>query len=291
MSETPRHSVTIANPGEWLRKIELFRSSGIHSLQVISDWDRTLTAPHTAKGLDQSTYSLLYNSNLLGTRFNHHSEALYKTYRQIELSTRMDEVEKSARMNEWWTAQFDLLIAHGFSNAIVKTLLEGGRLTMREGAWEFLRTLNVNLVPILILSAGIANVIEEQLWLHGAATLNVHISANQLTMDPAGIARKYDTPLIHTLNKASRPARLELFANAVSLRPNLLLLGDTLEDARMEFVTQHVNVIRIGFLCDPNLLDRFSYVYDAVVDPDGSFEIANCLLDIYSGEASVSNTG
>jgi hypothetical protein len=101
LSETPSHGVTIANPGEWLRKIDLFRSSGIHSLQVISDWDRTLTAPHTAKGLDQSTYSLLYNSNLLGSRFGRKPKSLYDTYRKVELFSGLNKSEKSAKMDEW----------------------------------------------------------------------------------------------------------------------------------------------------------------------------------------------
>ncbi len=271
--------VTISNPSRWPRKIERFQSSRVQGLKVISDWDRTLTAPHSTKGLDQSTYSFLYNSNLLGSQFRYESKSLYDTYRKIELSSEMQESEKCAKMDEWWSAQFDLLIEYGFSDELISRLLEGDRLTMREGAWAFLKRLSKNGVPILVLSAGIANVIEAQLRLHGANTPNLHISANALSMNQLGIATDHNRPLIHTLNKTSYVPRSGTFSKATSDRPNLLLLGDTVEDVRMKQVTSYANTISIGFLCDSNLHSQFIDAYDAVVAPDGSLEIVNRLLD------------
>ena len=116
--------VTISNPSRWPQKIERFQSSRVQGLKVISDWDRTLTAPHSTKGLDQSTYSFLYNSNLLGSQFRYESKSLYDTYRKIELSSEMQESEKCAKMDEWWSAQFDLLIEYGFSDELISRLLE-----------------------------------------------------------------------------------------------------------------------------------------------------------------------
>jgi hypothetical protein len=177
------------------------------------------------------------------------------------------------------------LITYGFSEEVVRGLIEGGRLTMREGAWAFLNTLNKNRIPIRILSAGIANVIETQFCFHDANTPNLHISANTLSMDTAGIATHYKRPL-HTLNKTSGDAKSETFYRAATERPNLLLLGDTLEDARMKLVTPHTHVISIGFLCDSDLHEQFTRTYDAVVHPDGSFQIANSIINTITDKGS-----
>lgn|GEM_PF-1651613 len=285
--QTHQDGVTISDPGAWQKKIDSFRAMGINRLQVISDWDRTLTDPHSSRGLDQSTYSLLHTSNLLGSSFSSKSAALYNTYRQIELSTEIDVSEKFIKMDAWWTAQFDLLTAHGFGEPTVRSIAERGQLTMRDGVWEFLRHLHRHEIPLLILSAGIANIIEARIRFNQANTPNVHICANRFPMAPDGLAMDFARPLIHTLNKSSAD-NTQAFQEASANRTALIVLGDTLEDIEMKKLSPQCAVISIGFLCDPSLSEKFLRVYDAVIAPDGSFAFVNELLAAISSGSSAS---
>ena len=82
---------------------------------------------------------------------------------------------------EWWDAAHALMIKHGTPpRAIIPRLVREAKMKPRPGALELLRRLEILNVPVLIVSAGLTDVIEEFLRQHGAFSENVTVCSNRL---------------------------------------------------------------------------------------------------------------
>ena len=73
------------------------------------------------------------------------------------------------------------MIKHGVPRRnIIPRLVREAKMVPRPGALELLKRLEVLNVPVLIVSAGVTDVIEEFLRQHGAWSENVTICSNRL---------------------------------------------------------------------------------------------------------------
>ena len=90
-----------------------------------------------------------------------------------------------------------------------------------------------------------------------------------------GCVSGFREPIIHTLNKDEWNGQIEAERNCV------LLLGDTLEDARMASDTADQTVIRVGVLNGDTEANRdaFLSIYDAVICDAGDLVYVKDLLD------------
>jgi len=129
-------------------------------------------------------------------------------------------------------------------------------------------------VLLLILSAGIGNMISGFLDVRNLLAADVTVMANQLIFEDNERVSGFREPVIHSFNK-----RVE--QHMIGKRKNVLLLGDTLEDARMVDDVDVNGVIRVGFLNDGVEENRDIYLdhYDLVVCRDGPMDCVVDLLD------------
>ena len=240
---------------------------------MVSDWDRTLTGATTEDGSDQSTCSVIANSGHLGPAFGRRYRELFDHYRGIERATDIPGHVKSHHLRQWWTRQFDLLLEYRFNIRIIHRIVSENRPRLRKGAGGFFCRLHDGDIPLIILSAGIKEIIEARLAVIGVPTADVVIIANALDFDAKGDAVAYYTPLIHSLNKHN--VEVPQFAG----RHNLLLLGDTLEDAKMSACVSHSRLLSFAFPTGRDHAERYRAAYDVVLDPDGSLEPVNAVLN------------
>ena len=274
------NDVLISNPETLRRKVDAFRASGARGFRVLSDWDRTLAKAATEGNADQSTYSLIFSGNYLGEEYNRRTMALYDIYRRVETAHDIPESEKRTKMRDWWEKQFELMVEFGFSREIIRRIVRKSELCVREGAEDFFRILHRHGVPLLILSAGIGNMIDAYLTEQGFLTPNVHIIANTFTFGDNGKADGYEAPLIHIMNKNEKQAAASDRCDAARSGENVLLLGDALEDLRMADGIAPDRMISCGFLNDPGeaRLRRYMQAYDVVIPNDGTLDFVNRLL-------------
>ena len=259
----------------WRYKLKQFQADGPDRLLVVSDWDRTLTRSTGEDGSDQSTCSVIANSGHLGQAFNRRYRELFDRYRKIERAIDLPERVKSPHFLKWWSRQFDLLLDYRFSTQTIHRIVSENRPHLRDGARLFFETLHDRRIPLIILSAGIREIIEARLAADGLPTANVVIIANTLVFDPNGIAVAYKTPLIHSLNKHTlNEAIVPEFAG----RHNLLLLGDTLEDVKMASGISHSRLLSFAFPADCDHVEQYRSVYDVVLAPGASLEPVTAVL-------------
>ncbi|XP_023871111.1 uncharacterized protein LOC111983684 isoform X2 [Quercus suber] len=206
------------------KKIAAIRSTGHQKLQVIADFDRTLTR---------------------------------------------------------WGKTHALLIEGGLTYDTIKQSVANASIAFREGVAELFEFLEERDIPVLIFSAGLADIIEEVLRqkLHRSFK-NVKIVSNRMLFDSNGRLVSFKGKTIHSLNKNEHA--LDMAAplhdrlgdidgstddNAsVKRRTNVLLLGDHVGDLGMSDGLNYETRISVGFLNDhiEKSLSSYSKAFDVV---------------------------
>lgn len=107
---------------------------------------------------------MLEQCGLLSDEYHAQAQALQRHYYPLEVSPSLDPANKALLMLEWVTRAHALLLEAGLTGRIIRaataSAVGSGGLRLREGALSLLRALDRAEVPVLLLSAGIADVIE-----------------------------------------------------------------------------------------------------------------------------------
>ncbi|MDR2338314.1 MAG: hypothetical protein LBE20_06720 [Deltaproteobacteria bacterium] len=86
-------------------------------------------------------------------------------YNNIEHDTTLAQTIRNTYMLEWWNKHLSCLIKYQLKEKNLFYLAQNDYIILREGAKEFLQFLYQNRIPLFIISAGIANIIEIFLFL------------------------------------------------------------------------------------------------------------------------------
>ncbi|XP_042512586.1 cytosolic 5'-nucleotidase 3-like isoform X2 [Macadamia integrifolia] len=259
------------------------RDAGPGKLQVIVDFDATLTKYWVNGRRGQSTHNLLQQSN---PEYDVKRQQLYEYYHPLEFSPTIPIEEKTMLMEEWWGKSHALLIEGGLTYGDIKKSVANATLEFRDGVVELFTYLEERGVPVLIFSAGLADIIEEVLSqkLHKSFK-NVKIVSNRMIFDNDGHLVSFRGKTIHVLNKnehaidMAAPMHDQLGGidgptndnYLVKKRTNVLLLGDHLGDLGMSDGLNYENRITVGFLNNDveNSLEIYQRAFDVVCLNDG----------------------
>jgi 5'-nucleotidase len=255
--------VLIADPIALQDKIAQFQHAKTRQLCVVSDWDRTLTKARTEDGQDATSYSVIAHGAYLGEAYRVEMDRLYARYRPIEISQKISHRKKQKAMHDWWMAALEMMQKYGLTEEIIEDIAAREFMRLRDSATDFFNILSNRDIPLLILSAGIDNVISKFLNVRSLLTSNVTVTANKLVFDAQGALAGFCEPIIHSFNKA-RPASAP--------RGCVLLIGDTIEDAQMVNDADADCLIRVGFLNEAIKENSATYLcaYDIVICNDAS---------------------
>ncbi|PKI48450.1 hypothetical protein CRG98_031155 [Punica granatum] len=242
------------------KKIAAIRMAGPQKLQVIADFDATLTR-YWVDGLrGNSSHGLLQQGN---PKYDAKRQQLYEYYHPLEYSPTIPIDEKTKLMEEWWEKTHGLLVEGGLTYDAIQKSVANARIAFRDGVVELFELLAKKGIPVLIFSAGLADVIEEVLRqkLHRSFT-NIRIVSNRMVFDDDGRLVSFKGRTIHSLNKnehaldMAAPLHDTLGDNdgpvndnaSVKMRTNVLLLGDHIGDLRMSDGLNYDTRISVGFL-------------------------------------------
>jgi len=247
---------------------------------------------------------------------------LHAFYYPIEIDPSYPFDEKCVKMVEWCLAAHELIVAAGFSRTLVDKsvvrALENHMFGFRNYVDSFLERSKAVGVPVLVFSAGIADVLERALvHLLRVNTLdeycNVYVLSNRCIFDGEAsctesviieddrsrtevemassvsvnmdaLAVGFAEPVIHVFNKHSSAfLHTPFFQHEEEcMRKNVLLVGDSAGDVNMIRGMLHENVLKVGFLND-SVAARFPHyldIYDVVIVGDADFEIPLNILEL-----------
>ncbi|KAL6637525.1 hypothetical protein ACP70R_025097 [Stipagrostis hirtigluma subsp. patula] len=324
----------VADPVALARKAAAIRAAGPGKLQVIADFDGTLTRYWYDGARGQSSHGLLRQGN---EEYDAKREALYEHYHPIEICPDVPLPEKAKLMEEcgngesslsffkvwhscephgsrhlkpviilalliiWnsvcinnqmqgeWEKTHGLLIEGGLTYESIKKSVADASIAFRDGVVELFEFLEEREIPVLVFSAGLADIIEEvfRQKLHRSFK-NIKIVSNRMVFNEEGrlVAFKGNSQkanagkTIHVLNKNEHA--LDMAApvhdnlgdpngsvddySLVKKRTNVLLLGDHIGDLGMSDGLNYENRIAVGFL-NSNIeksLKDYSKAFDIV---------------------------
>lgn len=259
------------NNKEKLNEIKLNKDN----FYVVADFDKTIT-----EGYSISTWGVMANARNVAPDYTQRRTALYNHYRPIEIDSTISDEEKSKEMADWWNAHIALFYEYELREESLNEAASKGGLKYREGAKVFLKQMNDLNIPVIIISAGVGNVIEKFLKDNGDYYPNIKIISNFIIFENGKIKEMSGEP-IHALNKNI----VKLDENSkkeIESKDYILLAGDGLADLKMIPEEDKKKAITVGFL-DENVeenLEYFNKEFDIVITDNGSFEELNGILNI-----------
>ncbi len=243
-------------------KLERFKNS--KDFFVIIDFDRTLTT-----GASDASMGII--PKFLGGECLKERLEIYEYYRPLELDYTIEENDKKAIMKEWANKSFTLLSKYLVSEEIIENALKDANLHLRPGAKEFLKDMYDKNIPVVIMSAGVGNIIKRFLEKQEVLYDNVTLVSNffEFKDNEAYI----DTEkIMATSNKDYSRVPEEIRKN-LDKKENILLCGDIIEDINMIEKEKIHKTLTIGFL-DYNIdtnLDIYNKKFDIVLADRESF--------------------
>ncbi|KXS15434.1 UMPH-1-domain-containing protein [Gonapodya prolifera JEL478] len=287
-----RPHLLIRDPSSVESKLRKIVDDGKDKIHVISDFDMTLTkfwvpvgsgnsqdeTTLRGDGLERnvSSHGVVMRSGRFPKEFKDRTDALYRLYYPIETSHTMTRADKVPHMVEWWTKAHELIVQLQCTKEDVVEMVKQTPVRFREGGREVLGNCREKGVPVLVFSAGVADVIEEILRQNSLYLSNVNVVANHMEWNENDVCVAFRDPLVHVFSKSELSVPSSVTLNA---RPNVLLLGDSLGDLEMSSGVPHDVCLTVGFLNHQRnkLEDEYARKFDVVVTDDVGFDEAGVL--------------
>lgn len=207
---------------------------------IVLDFDKTITAYESDDSWDVA-------GKELSEEFKGQLLKLYKKYRPIEKSYTISIEEKTLAMEKWYFECMELYKKYGLTKEKLDSSIENSNIVFRKGAKEFIQKARRLNIPVIILSAGIGNVIEG--FLKSNDCMPNYIISNFIEFDEKGNMVTFDkNKMIHTLNKNIQNNLPKELENNLKERIYKILVGDLVEDENMIPKEEWDTTLKIGFL-------------------------------------------
>jgi len=237
---------------------------------IVIDFDQTITSKNS-----QNSWEAVMNSGYISKEHLEKHNELYKKYKPIEMDSSLDIRSRIEAMNEWYSSILLLFYENVSDEDIIKKAMKNSKLEFRDGAKELLRkTFNCN-IPIVIVSAGIGNTIEEFLRINNVRFDNIQIISNFINFETQS-----NNYYVHALNKKDAIWETDIISK-ISMKKYVLVIGDVVDDINMLPSTIQSEKVTIGFL-DKNIeerLEEYKKQFDVVLTDNSSFSELNEILN------------
>ncbi|VUZ40809.1 unnamed protein product [Hymenolepis diminuta] len=252
----------IKYPDRVRRKLSRMIHHGHENLQIISDFDWTLSRAVTKEGeLNATCHGIFERDPEITNEARTKLRMLKQTYGSVEFDKNIPNSFKIPYMLEWWDISHRVIVSCDIHKSTLRSTVYNSNLQLRDRVPEFMAELHKHKIPVVVFSAGLGNVIELVLEKEGLLYNNVKVASNFMNFNEEGLLVSFQSSVIHTFNKAFGSLALseedrKLFAK----KRCVMLLGDSLYDQHMadglvednshEDVSDEESsvVLKIGFL-------------------------------------------
>lgn len=256
-----------------LKKLSQFRAGGFGKLHLVLDFDRTLTTRRNRQGQYITTWQLL--QEYLSPEGKTQYTQLFEKYRPLEASGKMTSTDAIA----WWEGVLKIYRSNKLLLEEVSLEAEA-RMPARSYVRHLFRFTVRKKVPTVIISAGLKNIIE--LWCQRNGIKPSIIISTKLIFNKLGfLVGWYRHSLVHALNKKEKGHKQ--VSKMRKNRPNIILIGDSIDDAGM--VEGEDSVVRILIYAprkddDPERYKEALEKFDLVVKSGSFLPIVKLLKNI-----------
>ncbi len=245
---------------------------------ITLDFDKTITTKDSA-----NSWSALGSEEGFSKEVYEETGRLYKYYSAIEVDYDMPFDIRKEKVIEWYKKDLDVFYKHNLTEDILNKCIDIAKLEFRAGLKDLFKWCYENNIIVIIVSAGIKNIIEELLKREDCYYDNIQILSNKLKFEN-GKMKEFDGHLIHTYNKNMNRLSKEI-KEEIEKKNNILLFGDLIEDIGIVDDKDLYKTLTIGFL-ENNVeenLDVYQDNYDIVLTgEDATFTKAMEIINLKS---------
>lgn len=274
-------NIIIPDEEDLNKKTSFISKDRKNKIFVIADFGRTFTRCfHNGKKISTS-FAQIREKDYLGQNYKEKAFELYYKYYPIEKDPNLSIEEKIDPLTEWWKKHLELMIEYGLSkDIIINEIIKKGLIPLRHGLYKFIKILEKNNIPLIIVSQGVGDIYLELLNNKKILNKNIYFITNLFNFNKEGIATSVTETIIHPYNKHKIDLLKYSFYKYIKDRPNVLLMGDSLEDVGMIKNFKYKNLIKIGFLNEDvqKNIDDFKKNFDIILLNDSDMRYINKLL-------------
>lgn len=258
---------------DFKNKLLEFKQAGKQNLHILTDFDKTLTKGITKKA--SAVISKIRDSKFISNELKQAMNNLYNYYHPFEVDPDLSNAEKAKYMHEWYKNTTRVLIENNLTEQLIDKIIEESDLEFRDGIHEFLEITNNLEIPVIIISAGIGNLIEKYLIKNKIYYKNIRIISNFYVCNEKGQIIEFLDPVIHPMNKfelqvKNFPETEELILGKTSI----IQMGDHIGDFNMAEGFDYQNLLTVAFLNNGNqkTLEQFKNTADIVYTNEAGLE-------------------
>ncbi|XP_018016500.1 cytosolic 5'-nucleotidase 3 isoform X2 [Hyalella azteca] len=279
-----KNHVRVKDPVKTEELLQRLISGGFPKLQIVADFDYTLTRVHdeTGKRLHCS-WGVLDNSPLMPEFYRPESKVLLDKYYPVEISPHLTEQEKIPQMVDWYKQVQELLARSRITSISVRQMVEESNTQLRIGTESLLASLEASEVPVLVFSAGMGDILMHILRKFQLYSPNVKIVSNFFKYDYEDCVVGFENETIHMFNKNENVIHSSPYFKNMSGRNNVILLGDSLGDIKMAHgVPDPGAILKIGFLNDKveERLSSYEEAFDVVLIDDQTMDAPMAIVKL-----------
>ncbi|XP_037085652.1 cytosolic 5'-nucleotidase 3-like isoform X2 [Pollicipes pollicipes] len=286
MKSFHKSTIKMKNPGKVAEMVSQIIADGKSKLQVVTDFDRTLTCTRgdacpAASPLASTCFEILDQSELMPQIYRDETTRLRDKYYPIEIDPNLTIEQKLPMAVEWYTQAHEVMLKTGLRQKDLVAMVRDSSAKLREGTDQLLERLHQMDVPVLIFSAGLGDLIHALLDQHADNHDNIKVVSNYMRFDDEGKMVGFHDELIHMYNKNENSVHSSAYFERLRGRNNVLLMGDNVGDLRMADGVENPNVtLRIGFLNDysEERLAKFLDMFDIVLVDDQTMDVGNDIV-------------
>jgi len=171
-------NVYIRDEATVLQKINKIIKDGANKLQLVTDFDLTLTKQHENGVPILSSFGIFRKCKQLPDFYKAETKIMYQKYRAIEIDPNIPLDEKVKAMNDWNMSSHKMLQGIPFDKKEIDEVTDRYGHSLRDRTKELFTKLNALGVPILVFSAGLGDVVRALLKHQEVYMDNVNVISN-----------------------------------------------------------------------------------------------------------------
>lgn len=240
-------------------KIIGFKKAGANQLQLVLDFDRTLTEKS-----DENSTSWQLMRNHLPPEGKVEAQKVFDHYRSLEIAGTLTAEDATV----WWTTSMAIVAKYRLDMSVVEREFLSYS-TIRPGTKELFALCAKHNIPTIIMSAGIKDIID--MWCKAYDIHPTIILSTELTIDTNNRVTGWnDASVVHMFNKheLGHPELSKIRAE----RSHTILAGDSIHDFNMTEGTDTVFRVRIVDSLDDKEAER-------IATTEGTFKVFDVIID------------
>ncbi|XP_066902284.1 7-methylguanosine phosphate-specific 5'-nucleotidase isoform X2 [Halyomorpha halys] len=218
-----------------ISKIKTIQEGGCNKVQIITDFDRTISKHHDNGKPTLSSYCVFEQMPTLPSEFTEGAQNLYNRFSVIEDDPKMSIADKLPYMEEWWRLNEKLFIGLPYEPEKIAQAVKDSGVKLRDHSEECFKILNEIGVPVLIFSAGLGDVVTAILKHYDILYDNMKVISNFFKVVD-GIIVEFEGCHINVFNKNQHAIEKSDYLKIDDYLPQYLELFDivVLDDQTMD---------------------------------------------------------